>query len=197
MKRTQDKRANRWLARFARSNHVLWLIFVVSLLESLIIPIPLELVLIPLLLSQRHRVLAISTATLAGCLVGATIGYFIGYWLFDDVGQWILNWFGYETAFAEFSARFQDEGFGLLLLVGITPVPFQVGMLAAGSAEYPYLLFILAAFIARGIRYYGLALLVHWFGERLLHAWEEHSQRVGWVLALVGVAVIGGLWLFA
>lgn len=195
IKQTQDERANRWLARLAASNHVLWFIFLLSLLESILIPIPLELILIPLLLNQQHRLIAISTATLAGCLVGATIGYFIGFWFFDDIGQWLLEFLGYETAFESFSQRFQEQGFGLLLLVGISPIPFQVGMLSAGSTGYPYLLFMSAALIARGIRYYGLALLVYWFGDKLLALWQRYGHRAGWVLALLGVTVVGWLWI--
>ncbi|WP_417656606.1 YqaA family protein [Pseudidiomarina aestuarii] len=197
MQQTHDKRANRWLARLAESNHVLWLIFTLSLLESIIVPIPLELILIPLLLSQQHRLWAISTATLAGCLVGATIGYFVGFWFFDDVGQWLLQILGYEDAFASFSERFQEQGFGLLLLVGITPIPFQVGMLSAGSTGYPYGLFITAAIIARGIRYYGLALLVYWFGDKMLDVWQRYSHRVGWVLAVLGLSALTWIWIGA
>ena len=105
-------------------------------------------------LATRERWFAIATATLAGCLVGAAIGYSIGYFLFDSVGQWALSLLGYEQAFAEFSSEFKNDGFVTLLLVGITPIPFQVGMLTAGSTGYSFMLFMLASFIARGIRYY-------------------------------------------
>ncbi|HET8817514.1 MAG TPA: VTT domain-containing protein [Pseudidiomarina sp.] len=197
MKQTQDRRANRWLARLTESNHVLWFIFILSLLESILIPIPLELILIPLLLSQQQRLWAISSSALAGCLVGATIGYLIGYWFFDDIGQWLLQIFGYESAFESFSQRFHEQGFGLLLLIGITPIPFQVGMLSAGSTAYPYLLFLAAAVIARGIRYYGLAVLVYALGEPLLAFWQRYSTRAGWLVALLGLTAIGWIWLGA
>src|SRR5690606_39102763 len=143
MQATNNKRADRWLARFADSKAILPLIFIASLLESLIIPIPLELILIPLLLHQQDRLWAIATATLLGCLVGASIGYSIGFWFLDDFGDWVLTALGYQNAFEAFTVRFEEHGFATLLLVGITPVPFQVGMLAAGSAEYPFLLFML------------------------------------------------------
>ncbi|GAB3293087.1 MULTISPECIES: YqaA family protein [Pseudidiomarina] len=191
MQATNNKRADRWLARFADSKAILPLIFIASLLESLIIPIPLELILIPLLLHQQDRLWAIATATLLGCLVGASIGYSIGFWFLDDFGDWVLTALGYQNAFEAFTVRFEEHGFATLLLVGITPVPFQVGMLAAGSAEYPFLLFMLAATIARGIRYYGLALLVYWFGERVLDWWQQQSRRAGWWLLAIGIVVYG------
>lgn len=187
MQSTHNKRADRWLAHFADSKAILPLIFLASLLESLIVPIPLELILIPLLIHQRDRIWAIATATLLGCLVGASIGYSVGYWFLDDLGDWLLTTLGYQDAFEAFTARFSEHGFATLLLVGITPVPFQVGMLAAGSSEYPFSLFMLASLIARGIRYYGLALLVYWFGEQVLNWWQQQSRRAGWWLLGLGL----------
>ncbi|MBY6063012.1 YqaA family protein [Pseudidiomarina sediminum] len=187
--KSNNAKANRWLERILASNHVLWMIFVLSMLESIIIPVPLELVLIPLLIHERKRWFAIATATLAGCLVGATIGYSVGMFLFDTAGQWVLAFFGYEQAFENFQQEFSENGFITLLLVGITPIPFQVGMLTAGSTDYPYLLFMLASLIARGIRYYGLALLVNWLGERILHWWENYQTRLGIGALLAGIAI--------
>lgn len=186
MQTTHNQRADKWLLRLVDSPMILPLIFTLSLLESLIIPLPLELILIPLLIHQRDRVWAISTATLAGCLVGASIGYAIGFWFFDDFGDWLLTFLGYQDAFETFAANFSEHGFATLLLVGITPIPFQVGMLSAGSAEYPFSLFLFAAFIARGIRYFGLALLVMWFGQTALNWWQAHSRRAGWIVAIIG-----------
>lgn len=187
--KSNNAQANKWLERILDSNHVLWMIFVLSMLEATIIPVPLELVLIPLLIHERERWFAIATATLAGCLVGATLGYGIGFFLFDTAGQWVLETLGYQEAFAEFEQEFNDGGFLTLLMVGITPIPFQVGMLTAGSTGYPFAMFLLASFIARGIRYYGLALLVNWLGERLLNWWEKQQKHLGWGVLVAGLAI--------
>jgi membrane protein YqaA with SNARE-associated domain len=189
VQQTNNKRADRWLARFADSNYVLLAIFIASFLESLIVPIPLELILIPLLMHQRDRLWSIATVTLLGCLLGASVGYGVGLWFFDDVGDAVLTWLGYHDAFEGFTARFAEHGFATLLLVGISPIPFQVGMLSAGSAEYPYGLFMLAAIIARGIRYYGLALLVYWFGEAVLRWWQQYNRKAGWVVLVAALSV--------
>ncbi|MGI0152113.1 YqaA family protein [Pseudidiomarina sp. WS423] len=181
-------KADAWYQRVAESSAVLPLMFVLSMLESIIIPIPLELILIPLLIHQRERLWAIATVVLAGCLVGASIGYGVGLWLFDDIGDAILTYFGYSQAFEQFTTQFQQHGFVTLLLTGITPIPFQVGMLAAGSSNYPFSLFMLAAVIARGLRYYGLALLVYWFGPLVLGWWQQHSRKAGWLL----LTLLGG-----
>lgn len=191
---TNLTRAAEWSDRLAKSENSLWLIFVASLLESTVVPIPLEIVLIPYLLVNRERVWLISTVTLAGCLVGALVGYSIGLLLFDSVGQWLINAFDYQASFESFRNYFQEQGFWAIVAVGVTPIPFQVAMLTAGVASYPIVLFVLAAALARGIRYYGLALLVLLFGEQAKELWQRHSVLVGMLLLLliVGYFVIQG-----
>jgi len=192
----ESKHANKWLQRLLDSPHAIVLIFVLSMLESIIIPIPLELILIPFMVLERDRVWLIATATLAGCLVGATIGYLFGAWMFDSVGQWLLEWLSYEAQFETFAAQFENNGFWAIVAVGVTPIPFQVAMLTAGASDYGYGLFMLAALLARGIRYYGLALLVVWLGQPALTLWQRHSKTLGFtLLALILVGLGVGFYL--
>lgn len=184
-------KAQSWLERLLHSPHALVLIFCLSFLESLVIPIPLELVLIPFMLIEQHRIWKIATATLLGCLLGAMLGYSLGWFMFDTVGQWILNYFGYEQAYQEFSQQFAQDGFWSIVAVGVTPIPFQVAMLTAGASQYSFGLFMLAALLARGFRYYGLALLILWLGRPALILWERHSRKIGVAILFGILAVVG------
>lgn len=180
-----------WSDRLAASQHDLTLIAAISFMEALIIPIPLELVLIPYMVKEHHRAWTIATAALAGCLVGALVGYGVGLTLFESVGRWLLETLQYTEQFEVFQQRFEENGFWAIVLVGVVPIPFQVAMLVAGAAGYPILLFLIASAIARGIRYYGLALLVKLVGDRAKALWENHSKAVGMVtLALAAVVLV-------
>lgn len=183
-------RATEWSKRLAKSEHSLRLIFTASFLESTVVPIPLEVVLIPYMLANRHRVWLIATLTTAGCLLGALVGYGIGFFLFESLGRWIIETMNYQTAFNTFQNYFQEHGFWAIVAVGVTPIPFQVAMLLAGTASYPIFLFLLASGIARGIRYYGLALLVVLVGERTVTLWKEHSTTASVLLLLIAIGVI-------
>lgn len=172
------------LRRLNGSPHRMWLLAIASFLETIVIPIAMELVLVPFMLANRGRVWRIATVTLAGCLAAAMVGYAIGALVFDTAGQWALQTLDLHQAFDEFQARFQDYGFWAIVLVGITPIPFPIAMLAAGAAGYSIPLFLLACAVARGVRYYGLAVLVlaagplveRWF-DRLRRAWAPRSRR--------------------
>lgn len=193
MDKPNSATAVKWLERLLESRHALLLLFLLSLLESIILPIPLELILIPFMFAQRERIWLVATVTLAGCLVGASIGYSVGLWLFDSAGQWLIDHFGIQGAYQDYDAFFAEYGFWAVVAAGVTPIPFQVGMLTAGAAGYPFLLYMLASIIARGIRYYGLAALVLWCGEPALKLWQQHSRQVGLALTVLIVAIVSAL----
>ncbi len=182
-----------WAQWLARSRYGLWLIGTASFLETIIVPIPIELVLVPYMLANRRQTWTIATVTLVGCLIGAIVGYGAGYFVFETLGRWIIAQFEYGTAVETFRHSFDRYGFWAIVAVGVTPVPFQVAMLVAGAAAFPIPLFVLAAVIARGIRYYGLALLVCLFGHRALELWRRRAWAASIVVVLILAAVFAGI----
>lgn len=183
-------RARRWLERLNRSDHVLVLLFVASFLETIVVPIPIELILVPFMLANPHRLWRSAGAVTLGCLAASVLGYGIGFFLFESAGEWAIRHLGWQSGYRQFQQLFEAHGFWAILALGIVPVPFQTAMLAAGTAGYPLPLFVLAATIARGIRYFGLALLVHLFGERARVYWESNR----WATFLAVAAAIAAAW---
>lgn len=186
-------RARAWLERLNRSRHALWLIAVISFLETIIVPIPIEIVLIPFMAANRHRIWLIATVAAGACLLASIVGYGAGFLLFQSVGVWFIETFGYQSAYDAFRGFFHQYGFLAILVVGILPIPFQVAMITAGLSAYPIHLFVAATLIARGIRYYGLAWLVHAFGRRTKALWREHAllASLGAVTVVVLIVLTG------
>ncbi|MBO1520612.1 YqaA family protein [Oceanisphaera pacifica] len=183
-----------WALRAMDSGYLLPALFVASFLEAIIVPIPLELILIPLLLLQPKRRWLLALVALAGCLCGALVGYGVGAWLFDSLGQSALATLGAEQAFAEFKQTLAEQGFMAIVVVGITPVPFQVAMLAAGATQYPIVGYIVATTLARGIRYFGLAMLVALFGQQALSLFKRYGKRLSGSLLFIAVLGYGLYW---
>lgn len=186
----KDSRARKWLARLQASRHAMALLFFASFAETIIVPIPIEVILIPFMLANRHRIWWIATVTFLGCVVGALLGYGVGYLFFDTFGASVMQAMGWEQAYQQFQNMFDQHGFWAVVAIGVVPIPFQVAMLAAGAAHYSIPLFVLATALARGVRYYGLAALVLWLGPRALKAWREHKI----LASLVAVVVLAALW---
>mgnify|MGYP001162507615 CR=1 FL=1 len=182
-------RATVWTERLLDSPYGLLWLGVLSAAETTVLPIPIELIMVPYMLARPQRLWLITAVTLAGCIAGSLIGYAVGFFLFDTVGQTLLGWLNAQDAYEGFEQTFSDNGFVAILTIGVTPVPFQVALLAAGMAGYSLPLFLVAVALARGLRYFGLALLVWLFGERALKLWRRHALATGMAAFIVIAAI--------
>lgn len=189
----KSRRAQRWFQRISGSRHMMWFLAVVSFMETIIVPIPIEVVLIPLMATNRDRIWRLAAATTLGCLAAAVVGYGVGMALYQSVGTWFIETMGMESGYQSFQAFFDQYGFVAILALGIVPVPFQIAMITAGVSGYPIYLFVLAALIARGIRYYGLAWLILRFGKRAEDLWRRHAVTASLSAATILIAISLGL----
>ena len=109
----------------------------------------------------------------------------------DQWGDTLVGLFGGEAAYEEFVKQFQEDGFMAILAIGIVPIPFQIAMLVAGASAYPIVLFLAAACLARGARYFGLALLIAVAGKAALDIWNRHAKPIG-----IAGLVLFGVWVW-
>ncbi|MDX1677421.1 YqaA family protein [Arsukibacterium sp.] len=188
MLKTNALSAETWLDRLDKSSYALPLLFVLSMAETLIIPIPIETILIPWMLSHPQRRWTIASVALAGNLSAAALGYWLGVLLMEQWGAMLIDLFGGAQAFNSFSSEIENNGFRAILAVGLSPTPLQIAMLAAGATGYSFLLFVLAVGLSRSTRYYGLALLVHIAGEAAMQLWQRYSKQIGTVLLVLAVS---------
>ena len=176
-------RAEKYLRWLECSPYSLWLLGVMSFLETIIVPIPIEVVLVPFMVANPDRIWRIAGVAMAGCVLAALVGYGVGQFLYESVGQWFLQNFSQPGAYESYQDLFGRHGFLAVLVVAIVPIPFQLAMLAAGAADYPLPLFVLATLIARGIRYFGLGWLVKHYGSQAKALWKEHRVAASLVAA--------------
>ncbi|MGP5156440.1 YqaA family protein [Pseudoalteromonas prydzensis] len=167
------------------SKHMLTSISAASFLESTIVPIPLEAVLVPLMQARRDKLWLIALMATKGCVIGALFGYALGYYLFDAVGDWVINSFSSPAQFEQVTEQMQQQGFWFVITLGIVPIPFQIAMLAAGATKYSLLMFLIATTIARSIRYFGLALVVYFAGNQAERIIKKHKTK-----AMLGLTVL-------
>lgn len=155
-----------------------------SFLESTIVPIPLETLLVPLMQARREKLWQIATVTTLGCILGSIFGYFIGYYLFELLKDPIMTYITTPEQFDSFKAQMSDHGFWFVFSTGVTPIPLQVAMIVAGVTSYSFMLYMVAIATSRSIRYFGLALLVFLFGNQT----EKIIRRYKWQ-AIVGASL--------
>lgn len=163
------------LRGWMESKNALWGVFAASLAETTVVPIPIEVALIPVMLTNRDRLWRTAGAALAGCLVGASIGYFIGYGAYSSVGRPFIESLGLTEDFTTYRDKLNGNGFWYVLMAALTPIPFQIAYLGAGVVQLAFWKFIAAAILGRGVRYFGLAVLVAILG-RAAGPWLERNQ---------------------
>ncbi|ALP52426.1 alkaline phosphatase [Candidatus Tenderia electrophaga] len=176
--------------RLVTSKHLVSGMAIASFAESTVVPVPLEVVLVPAMQANRQRLWWLSGAALVGCLLGAIVGYAIGYWFVSAIGEQIVNLFGNTQQYEKALAQIRNNGFWFVLSVGLIPIPFQIAMLAAGAAKYSLFGYLLATFISRGVRYFSLALLVWKYGDGAQALIERH--KCASMATITGLVI--GLW---
>ncbi len=164
---------------------------IASFLESIIIPIPLEAILVPLMQVRRDYLWLIATVTTFGCVLGAMLGYVIGFFLFELIKDWLFIHITTEVEFNAIKEQINKHGFLFVFSTGVTPVPLQIAMIVAGVTNFSFGLYLLAVTLSRCIRYFGFALLVKYYGNKTEKKIRKYKSQVGlWILLLIFIAII-------
>jgi membrane protein YqaA with SNARE-associated domain len=176
--------------KLIQSKHMLSGVTLASFLESTVVPIPLETLMIPLMQKRRDKLWMIALVTTLGCLLGALLGYAFGYFVFELIRDYVMEYLTNEEQFSAFQERMNTDGFWFVFSTGITPIPLQIAMLAAGVSGYSLGLFMLAVTLGRVIRYFGLAVLVYYFGDKT----EALVKRYKWQTIILGIVLVVLVW---
>jgi len=178
-----------WCVDAAHKPHAMWIMGGVAFAESSFFPVPPDVMLIPMALAHPRRAYAMAAWCTAASVLGGMLGYAIGALLYDSVGAWLIHLYGYGDKVETFREAYARWGAWIILLKGLTPIPYKIVTITSGFAGYNFGLFILFSIIARGIRFFFLAFLLHRYGERARHIIEK---RLGlWVFLGAAVVVIG------
>jgi membrane protein YqaA with SNARE-associated domain len=191
------RRAYDWCIAAADKPYALWLLGAISFAESSFFPIPPDTMLIPMSLARPKRAFGFAAWCTLASVAGGVLGYAIGALLYDTVGHWLISLYGYGNKVEEFRAAYAHWGSWIILLKGLTPIPYKIVTITSGFAGYNIWLFIIFSFIARGGRFYVVAFLLSRYGEQARTIIEEQLGlwvTIGAVVLVAGIAA--ALYLF-
>ena len=164
-----------------------------SFIESSIFIIPPDVMIIPMVLADRAKWWRIAlTATIAS-VIGGVGGYLIGSFLFNTLGQALVDFYSYGDKFGQYMKIYKEWGGWAVFGAGLTPFPYKVITIASGVAKLDLSLFILTSIIARGLRFFCLAGLLFYFGETIKKTIEKYF---GVITILFFVLIVASLLLF-
>ena len=153
-----------WTLSLAGHRHAQWALGFISFLESMIFPIPPDVLLMPMVLAARERAWRLATICTLTSVLGGLAGYGIGLFLFDSIGQAILDLYGYAEKFTHFQGLYNEYGAWIVFLAGFSPIPYKVFTIASGVTQLDLLTFFIASTLSRGARFFLVAGLLWRFG---------------------------------
>ncbi|MGI8525977.1 MAG: YqaA family protein [Pseudolabrys sp.] len=179
-----------WCMDAAGKPHAFWTLGAVSFAESSFFPVPPDIMLIPMALAQPQRAFRFAAWCTLASVLGGMLGYAIGALLYDSVGLWLIKLYGYGDKVEAFREAYAQWGAWIILLKGLTPIPYKIVTITSGFAGYNFGLFVVFSLITRALRFFLVALLINRFGPQ---ARDIIEKRLGLWTTLFAVAVIGGL----
>jgi membrane protein YqaA with SNARE-associated domain len=117
------------------------------------------------------------------------LGYLIGYAVFDQLARPLIQLYGYGDRFAAFQALYARWGLWVILIKGLTPIPYKIVTIASGAAHFNFWVFMMASLLTRGARFFLVATLLRFFGSPVRDFIE---RRLTLVTSLLALGVIGG-----
>ena len=161
------KKTYNWTLEKAQHKNAKWYLSLISFAESSFFPIPPDILLIPMALASKARALFYAFMCTLFSVLGGILGYAIGYFFYNSVGIYIVDFYHLENSFNIFESYYKEFGILIVLGAGITPFPYKFITIASGVFGLNIFLFIIVSIIGRGLRFYLIAILLYFFGEKI------------------------------
>jgi membrane protein YqaA with SNARE-associated domain len=183
-----------WVLSLSGSRHAPLALAAIAFAESSFFPIPPDVILIPMSLAKPRMALRYAAIATVASVAGGMVGYAIGALLFDTLGQWLIHLYGYAEKMAALKESYAHWGALIILLKGLTPIPFKLVTIVSGLLGYNFAIFVLLCIVTRGARFFILAGALNWFGDPLRVLLERYFAVF---LLLLAATIVVGFWIAA
>ena len=174
--------------KWARHRHAEKYLAGLSCSESMFFPIPPDVMLAPMALSQPTKAWRFALITTVASVIGGVMGYFLGYFAFESFIQPLVIDMGYQDKLAKATLWFEDYGVWVVFLAGFSPIPYKVFTITAGFMQMALIPFIIASAVGRGLRFFLVAALMKYGGPMMETKLKKYIEILGW--GTVALAVI-------
>ena len=174
--------------RWARHRHAVKYLGGLSFAESVFFPIPPDVMLAPMSLSQPDKAWRFALITTLASILGGIAGYWLGYFAFDAWLSPIIESWGYTHKIETATQWFSDYGVWVVFVAGFSPIPYKVFTTSAGFLQMAFFPFLIASAVGRGARFFLVAGLMRWGGAPMEAKLRQYVEVLGWAVVLLAVA---------
>lgn len=179
--------------RWSKHEKAPWFLSGLSFAESVIFPIPPDVMLAPMALAKPQRAWFYALITTLASLLGGILGFALGWLAFDSIIQPLVTQWGYQEKLDLAISWFEQYGIWVVFLAGFSPIPYKVFTISAGSLHMAFLPFVVASLIGRGMRFFLVAGLMLWGGPAMEQKLRTHIDKIGWAVVILAVLAYFGL----
>jgi membrane protein YqaA with SNARE-associated domain len=172
--------------RWAAHEHAPRYLAGLSFAESSFFPIPPDVMLAPMTLAAPARAWRFALLTTVASVLGGILGYLIGMFGFELIEP-LLHDAGYFPKYLQAKSWFDEWGFWAIFLAGFSPIPYKLFTITAGVISMMFLPFVIASLIGRGARFFMVAAIMAWGGERMDGMLRRYIDGIGWLTVLLAV----------
>jgi membrane protein YqaA with SNARE-associated domain len=172
--------------RWASHPHARWYLAALSFMESSFFPIPTVFMLVPMVAARPRQGWKLALIATVTSVAGGLFGYLIGYTMIELVMPYIVS-FGYEDKFYLAHNWFEEWGFWALFLAGVSPIPYKIFTIAAGTLMMPIVPFVLASLVGRSVQFFLAAGLLVVLGPRFEPMIRRYVEWFGWAVVILAI----------
>lgn len=170
---------------FSNTKFAMPFVFFIGYIEAIIFPIPQEVFMVPMMLSERAKVFRIVFFSIFGSIIGGLTAYYLGLLFFDSLVLPIINFYNYSESFLYFKNQINEYGFIYVFIGGFTPLPFKIITLSSGALNIPIWNFLLAVTLSRSIRFYLIGFLAYKYGNNVINIIDRKLNLITFIILLI------------
>lgn len=183
------KRMYAWTIKWSESKHATTALVGLTAAEASFFPLPTDPLLMTMIFAKPKRWLKLVLLTISASVIGAMLGYFIGFVLFESIGQIIISTLHLEKSFPRVQELYETYSFLVIIIAAFTPLPFKVFTIAAGVFRVNFFGFVLASIVGRTLRYSLVGGLAHFLGRRYKDQIEKYVDTISLIIMAIIILI--------
>jgi len=166
----------------------------IAFIESSFFPIPPDLLLLPMALARPLKWIRLAIIATFFSVLGGVFGYFIGVFLWDTIGQSIIDFYHLDNQFDVFRNNYNEKGALIFFIAGFTPIPYKLITISSGGMHLDLMTFIVASLLSRGARFFILTGIIRIFGDTAKKIIDKYFGILTLIIGLIIIIIFS--WLY-
>lgn len=177
-----------WTLHWARTKQAPYALFLIAFIESSFFPIPPDVLLIAMVVAHKKNWIRNATICTIGSVLGALLGYFIGWSLFETVGKFIVQTYNMEAVVRMLGEKYAENAFLVIFTAAFTPIPYKAITITAGLFKISLVTLVIASIVGRAGRFFLVAAALRIFGKKISDSVEKYFDifSIAFLLLIVG-----------